>query len=138
MIVSFWMCKVASRIAQLSKPSPELDGWQNPTVCGSVSRTHTHLPTCVSKYSGELGNRACTYDVMDSEEEENIVTVQGFLKLIKQCLRLKEGGLFYLGHPCSMMVWVSQSVHRRSWAMPWGDQSQESFLEAVCRCDRKP
>ena len=125
-----------SRTARLWKPSLEWDGWQDPTVQISVSvrvvsaEPHVKLDMVILSPSlCELGKRACTYDIVDSDEE-NIATTQGFLKLLKQCLRIREGGLFYLGHPCSMMIWVSQSLHRRCVGSPWGDEAQERSLEA--------
>ena len=71
-----------------------------------------------------------TYDVNDSEEQD-LTTVQGFFSLILKVLCLKEGSLLYAGHPCSLMVWMARSVHRRCFEQPWGDESWECSLPAI-------
>ena len=73
-----------------------------------------------------------TYDVADAPVEENIATLQGFLRLLQKTLRIKAGGLLYAGHPCSSMVWVSKKVHKRDASCPWGDfAGQPSFYAAL-------
>ena len=55
--------------------------------------------------------------------EEDICTTPGFFKLLLKALCLREGGLCYAGHPCSNMVWIAKSVHKRTREAPWGDNS---------------
>ena len=67
-----------------------------------------------------------TYEINDCREEQDILSVAGYLNLIKKVLRVQPGGLLHGGHPCSNMVWMSRSVHCRSEQMPWGDVGQAS------------
>ena len=71
-----------------------------------------------------------TYDVADDPLEQDITGVLGFLCLIKKMLRLRAGSLLWGGHPCCNHIWLSSSVHKRSFADPWGDWSQPSYLTA--------
>ena len=62
-----------------------------------------------------------TYEIRDNEECD-LTTTMGFICLIFKVLRIREGGLLYGGPPCSLMVWIAKYVHKRTRAMPWGDE----------------
>ena len=69
-----------------------------------------------------------TYDVEDSQDEQDLSSRTGFFKLLLLVLCLQEGALYYGGHPCSSMVWICRVVNQRSRMAPWGDELAPSFL----------
>ena len=64
-----------------------------------------------------------TYDYLDNPEEQDLTTTAGFMSLILKVLTIREGGLLYGGHPCSLMVWIAKYIHKRSFEQPWGDEA---------------
>ena len=73
-----------------------------------------------------------TYDVMNNEVEQDLLAVTGFFKLLLLVLCLREGGLYYGGHPCSSMVWIGRCVNCRSPLQPWGDENCASLSSYIC------
>ena len=66
------------------------------------------------------------YDVQNHAEEQDLTTTSGFFRLLLLVLTLKEGALYYGGHPCNSMVWICRLVNQRSRESPWGDESSPS------------
>ena len=60
-------------------------------------------------------------DIEKERELHNILDVQGMLVSLKQALRVKVGGLGFLGVPCNSFNWMSSPQHRRSYLQPWGN-----------------
>ena len=47
-------------------------------------------------------------------------------------LRIKPGGVIVAGPPCSLFIFLSSSIHRRSRRRPWGNQEYRSVRLSNC------
>ena len=70
---------------------------------------------------GDAGYKSIVFDMASGGEAHNIITKDGFFTALRYVLRLKVGGLMPSGPPCSMFVFMSSSLHRRSLRNPEGD-----------------
>lgn len=84
-----------------------------------------HLAAALAR----AGLRVETFDKVD-DCRQNVLTFSGMLYLFALVARIREGGLLWLGPPCSMWVWMSASVHRRNADNSfYGDMSNASVRE---------
>ena len=75
-----------------------------------------------------LGNeRGIGFD-WKTDPAENILSPQGFEIALKRVLRLSHHGLLTVAPECSLLVFPSSSVHRRSSRQPFGDTSRQCVL----------
>ena len=66
------------------------------------------------------GFRAQSYDITN-DEQDDVTTKEGFYRLLRYLLELVPGGVVLAGPPCSLYVFLSSSVHRRTIARPLGN-----------------
>lgn len=68
------------------------------------------------------GKCAVAYDIL-LDASHDILTKSGFTIALRLVLSLKSGALLLCGIPCSLFVYMSSSVHKRSSKGPQGDES---------------
>ena len=68
----------------------------------SMQAAAAELGLAFAKFDKNMGNQ---YDAL---------TATGVIMIAEMILRIKEGGLFVLGPPCSLWVFFSSSVHQRT------------------------
>ena len=68
----------------------------------------------------EMGYNAQASDIM-TDPAADISKQSGFFALLGLALRLQEHGLILAGPPCSLFIFLSSSVHKRSVSNPHGD-----------------
>ena len=76
----------------------------------------------VSKAFSESGHSTVSYDIV-IDPSCDFTSKKGFLNAVLLVLRLESGGLIMAGPPCSLWIFLSSSVHRRSDDCPEGDTS---------------
>eukprot|EP00973_Karenia_brevis_P082653 11457063-Karenia_brevis.AAC.1 len=54
---------------------------------------------------------------------QNILTRSGFFEALDQALQVEAGGASPAGPPCSLWVFMSASIHKRTKAFPGGDDT---------------
>lgn len=59
-------------------------------------------------------------------EEENLATIPGFMLALQKLLRVRRGGLIWLGVPCATFCWMAKSCHQRSTDCPMGRPDSET------------
>ena len=57
---------------------------------------------------------ACTYEMLDDNVNEDILSSQGFLRLLLYCMRLSSEGLAHWGTVCSSWVWMCRATSKIS------------------------
>ena len=67
-------------------------------------------------------------------EEEDLATIPGFMIAIQKVLRVRRGGLLWLGVPCSTFCWMAKSSHQRSSNCPLGRDSEAVRLGNLLSC----
>ncbi len=76
------------------------------------------------------GMLSFAYDVTINANLHNILSDVGLTSLLSSLLRVKPGGVVWLGPPCSTWVWISRATYRRSRLNPSGDVSMRRVQEA--------
>jgi len=71
------------------------------------------------------GYAAVSTDIITNPLED-ITSRAGFFLILQMAMRIMEGGLLLGGPPCSLFIFLSSSMHRRSPAMPRGDESRRA------------
>lgn len=79
------------------------------------------LGTCTH---GTLPLLRTSYDKSDGPIEMDITTDGGFMLALQLVLRVKKGGLLWLGVPCCSFIWLARGSTGRSREVPCGDESQ--------------
>ena len=74
-------------------------------------------------------NTAAVYDIA-RDPLCDFTSKRGFLVALSYMLSLQIGGLIMAGPPCSLFVFLSSSVHKRSTCCPEGDTSNASVRMA--------
>lgn len=69
-------------------------------------------------------------------DDEDLGTVPGFMVAIQKVLRIRRGGLLWLGVPCASFCWMASSTHQRTQANPLGKQDFESVRVGNLLCAR--
>ena len=69
-------------------------------------------------------------------DDEDLGSIPGFLLAIQKVLRVRRGGLLWLGVPCSSFCWMAKSRHQRSIDCPLGRQDSESVRLGNLLCCR--
>jgi hypothetical protein len=54
------------------------------------------------------GVRASKFDICDDPDLMDVLQIGGWFNVLKKTLRLREGALLWLGHPCSMCLDLQQ------------------------------
>ena len=70
---------------------------------------------------------ACTYEILDDMENENILSPRGFLRLLLLCMRLARGGMAHWGTVCSSWVWICRGTSKRS-SFNWAGDTSRTFV----------
>ena len=58
--------------------------------------------------------------------DEDLSSIPGFLLAIQRVLRIRRGGLLWLGVPCGSFCWMAKATHQRSSENPLGRQDLAS------------
>lgn len=72
------------------------------------------------------GHAAEKFDIKTGGASHDICSKQGCLHFLHMCLRLQKGGIVVAGPPCSLFIWLSTSLHRRTWGQEEGNTSVHS------------
>ncbi|CAE7458512.1 RHM1 [Symbiodinium natans] len=81
----------------------------------------------VSAIFKNKGQKNCAvYDLKINGATDDICAEEGFYNLLTLACRMKSGGLVMGGPPCSLFVFMSSSIHRRSLDNPWGNTKYAS------------
>ena len=59
-------------------------------------------------------------------DDEDLSTITGFVAAIQKVLRIRPGGLLWLGVPCSSFCWMAKATHQRSIQSPLGREDLAS------------
>jgi len=70
------------------------------------------------------------FDTAASGEDHNIISRDGFFRALGYTLRLVKGGLLAGGPPCSLFVWISSSIHKRTKENCEGDETNPKVRQA--------
>jgi len=70
--------------------------------------------------------KAELYDIKNYGLEHDICSEGGFKNLLQLGLRIKDGGIIVAGPPCSLFIFLSSPIHRRSPERPWGNTNYRS------------
>ena len=73
----------------------------------------------LSSAFAESGCRSATYD-LSRDANEDMLTTGGWLKALRQVLRLKIGAVLWCGTPCSTWIFLSRGSTGRSTLNPLG------------------
>jgi len=76
--------------------------------------------------------KAELYDIKTNGPQHDICSEGGFENLLQLGLRIKPGGVIVAGPPCSLFIFLSSSIHRRSPHRPWGNQEYRSVRLSNC------
>ena len=76
-----------------------------------------------------LPDEARLQDICVSKKHD-LGSVRGFVRAVEATLSIREGGVLWLGVPCSTFVWMSRSTYRRTAASPFGRLSNKTVVEA--------
>ncbi|CAE7740361.1 RHM1 [Symbiodinium sp. CCMP2456] len=76
--------------------------------------------------------KAELYDIKTNGPQHDICSEGGFENLMRMGLRIKPGGVIVAGPPCSLFIFLSSSIHRRSPHRPWGNQEYRSVRLSNC------
>ena len=71
----------------------------------------------------KLGYDCLAYDINHADPGQNLNTDEGFITALSWGARIRENGLCSWGTVCSMWVWLSRQMSRRSVLKPLGDES---------------
>ena len=82
------------------------------------------------KQAIQRGLGAKAFDKVTVDESHDILTEAGFIQALMLVLSVVPWGMVLLGPPCSLFVWMSSNVHRRSAANPDGDTTNRLVREA--------
>ena len=66
------------------------------------------------------GKKSMLFDIEQSKDM-NILTKVGFRNALQNVCRVKKGGFMPAGPPCSLFVWMSSSIHKRTPDNPEGN-----------------
>ena len=105
-----WLAWV--RFFLLQQPGPLLHGLD--TFAGDKQMARSFLAA---------GMPMATFELLDDPVQENCLSMHGqqyFLQRLVQ-VSFQEGGICWMGPPCSWWVWLSRSVHQRSHESPQGN-----------------
>lgn len=69
------------------------------------------------------------YDCL-RKPQEDISSTEGFLLAVQKVLRIRKGGLLWLGVPCSGFCWMAKSRHGRCPETPLGNEEYESVQKS--------
>ena len=84
---------------------------------------------------------ATTSDVLD-DPNQNMASKAGLYCAIELIMAVVTGGLLMWGPPCSMFIFLSSSIHKRSRRRPHGDEKRKSvrlanvIVRNMCFCIR--
>ena len=67
----------------------------------------------MSKIWRKAGWETFAFDIK-SNPEHDMTSAKGFWTLCAEAKKLKTKGLIFGGPPCSLYVWISKSIHKRS------------------------
>lgn len=76
-----------------------------------------------------------TYD-RNRYHDQDLESTLGFFLALQSTLRIRKGGLLFLGVPCSSFTWVSASRHKRKFENPHGDLGQSFVVAGNKICTR--
>ena len=82
----------------------------------------------IARWAELLSLKAVTLD-MSYSAHLNFLDDMGLALAVIGVLRIREGGLCFLGPQCSSWVWLCRSITCRSAANPYGDESVECVAE---------
>lgn len=80
--------------------------------------------------------RGRSVDVVVGDQDHNILTPAGFGMILLWCLALVPYGLAWFAPPCSLWVFLSAGVHKRSMLRPSGDTSRLDVRQCNMIVDR--
>ena len=126
MFVRYWGSRVTPNdIALLDKSDHGVGG--NP--CGD--------PGNLTKAFRSLGMAAIRYDIKYCSKTQNFVIIPGVSLAIYMLLRVMELGGLHGGMKCSLWIWISSSIHKRSPENILGDISRQDVRDAS-RAEARP
>lgn len=90
---------------------------------------------CLDAFSGKgrrvsagfrsLGRKTLDFDILTRGCNNDILSTNGFLKLLQMALRVRPDGLASFGIPCGSYVFLNLPTHKRTAENPFGDESLE-------------
>ena len=128
MFVRYWGSRVTPNdIARLDKSDDGVGG----KPCGD--------PGNLTKAFRSLGMAAIRYDIKYCSKTQNFVdpTYAGYALATYMLLRVMELGGLHGGMKCSLWIWISSSIHKRTLDNIKGDTSRQDVRDAS-RGDARP
>ena len=126
MFVRYWGSRVTPNdIARLDKSDDGVGG----KPCGD--------PGNLTKAFRALGMAAIRYDIKYCSKTQNFVIIPGCALAIYMLLRVMELGGLHGGMKCSLWIWISSSIHKRSPDNILGDISRQDVRDAS-RAEGRP
>ena len=107
-VLPIWWIDLVLQVAHQASCLPLLAAFE---VCSGRGEVSTAI--------GQIVGPVATFEVQTSPAED-LLKVSGVLLMLLRLLRVKKGGLLWIGPPCSSWITISRSWHRRATWRPAG------------------